>query len=344
MPFYTARTAAAPLRSDVVTRERLERLLRLSNPRCIDRQAGIEVEIRHVAVEDDNGFFVPRSICFSHAGGHAPTFWLLILDDEIDARVCNSQPGPSPWSGTRVPDQEAIDAYWRPLTDPIAILDMEVLFVRVEAHMLSEMTSDLSDDAKLSVVPREVVDLRALAAFCAMLGRDTRETAAHVDDHVIFAAYDPRSYLRTRGCLGMMTLEECRLFSWRGLVRDGDSHFFARSFLCAVDWKADAGDIETAMRPVLDAVAPHAATGFHLKDDGTTFLASDWLEMAAALLAQKGLAIVQVDRAADTTVLTVIEADKAARLVRLGRKLGFDCAAIGAFAAERKGWFARLFR
>lgn len=326
MPYYKEKRALSPLTSDVIRRERIERFLRMSANGFSTGVTSLMCSVRKEAIEDYKGFFIPQSLTFHYKGNNTPCFYICVFEDSLDARVTYPE-SKSPWTSSE-PSIKQVEEHWQPLTDPVLIREMEDLFERVEAYAVKHHFSDFEGEDKLSAVKRHEVDISLLGSFCQMLGRGNTEVLDYIENHVIFAAFNPQNYLKQNDILNRMSIAECRDFSWKDTLTWDTSQFYESVLLCAMDWKGEAEDVSWNINEILKMIDPQNAETINMEDDGENSLTSYWLEQAAPLLAAMGWRIVFVDNIGDSYIFTLMESEKAEEFVRMGKSLGLDTSAL----------------
>ncbi|SMG37787.1 DUF6630 family protein [Paracoccus sp. J56] len=340
MPYYLKREALAPLISEVVTRTRVERLADALPNGFSAGLSGLWFTRRADAHDDYKGYYVPRSISFGRMQPDAAGFHLCLLDDVVDARFTRSGAQRSPWQGNDTPTIEEIEAYWAPLVSTDMVAEMVSHFVAVEAYAIEHGHLQTNDEDKLRMVHRYDVPLDELAAFCTILGRDTHETRSYIEDHVIFAAFNPHNYLMAQGLLAGMSGHDCRHFSWRSIVFDG---FFNESrYICEVDWKADAEDVAWNVNAILAAVTPKYKQTIKLSSDGENRTADYWLLCAASQLKQLGWSIVLISNGGDSYLFTLLELSKTREFIELGQCLDLEITMLSPNDQLQPSWARRL--
>ncbi|WP_132273147.1 hypothetical protein [Neorhizobium sp. JUb45] len=262
----------------------------------------------------------------------------------VDARFFERGSRKSPWIEIegRPPTLAEIQSYWRPVTEPAMQKRVETAFLAVERHITRHHMADATEEHKLQHVSRQELDWNSLGQFCTVLGGSTKETRAFIDDHLMFAAYNPQNYLRTHGLLDNMTLDDCREFTWLSLLMDSDSHFYRSHHICVVDWKTEGDEVEFCINRLLKTERPDTEDRVDLGGDGVMSATDDWLAKASGQLERLALQILLIDSGGDNYVFTLADSRKAKRLVSLGKMIGLVVDVFPSPQAGGKGWFGRI--
>lgn len=341
MPYYKQREALSPLASSTITPVRVERFLELIATGFSRPVSGFSLGSREQAVEDYKSFYVARSIHFTPHRESAPTYWLTLVGEKVDARVCF--PGSrSPWLDEKPPALADIEHHWQPLSDPVLIDELEQTFKALESHAENNQCAELTDEERLAEIQVPDVDLRVLEAFCVSLGRESRDSLAYIEEHVIPAASNPHDYLVKNNLLCGMTLNSCRYFSWHDLVFGSSSFFRQHDYFCEMDWKAEAADVEWNINNLLTRISSSRARFLDLADDGENYLTEYWLKLAAEKLRISGWRILFLDNVGDSYIFSLVEAHEVTRFEELGRALGLETGVMEMVEPRRKGWLYRL--
>ncbi|MFS4580018.1 hypothetical protein [Phaeobacter sp. C3_T13_0] len=132
----------------------------------------MQLQIRNKSIDDYQGFFIPKSISLGRYGQEYPTYHLIIVGGEVDARIEAPSSTKSPWVLEDQPSLASIEGYWQLVRGADEIKEMLRLFEIVENHARNNQFDDVTNDEKLSSVRREDVNVDALYTFSKMLGAD----------------------------------------------------------------------------------------------------------------------------------------------------------------------------
>lgn len=341
MPQYLERKALSPIDPAMISRERIERLFKLDvNSFGLSYPWRIGFSQRKTT-EDYNGYFIPRAIrLYDGEREQDHVYYLVLLDDEVDARLEIPSEGESPWSNSNKPDISAIERYWKPIIDKEVISEMVQVFEAIEEHALDNHYANVPDEEKLSIVPQPNIDLGMLSKFCKTLGAEDSEINNYAENHIILAATDPKNYLAKNKLVGDMTLSQCRNFSWRNKIIDSKGAFSTKNYICEVDWKADAGDVSYAINLILAKRTNLNIGQISLSQDDEIYSAEHYLNKAAAEIQHKRAVIVFVDNVGDSYIFTLLDESITESFVSMGKSLGLDTNAL--LPPKKKGWFSRI--
>ncbi|PID36627.1 MAG: hypothetical protein CR993_04600 [Rhodobacterales bacterium] len=341
MPYYLEKTALAPLSPDLLDRKRVERLFRMSVWGFgTSLWPSVNLSIDRARPTEHKGFYVPPAISFHWAGRDNPTYTLTLIGDDIDARIHEPSDKKSPWLSDETPDLAAIEAFWPPLRDPKQIEEMLEVFGHVEKIALDNYVLDLTDEEKLACVRREDINIDTLHNYARILGGGDAESEAYIEDHLLFAAYNPHGYLQQHDKLATMARRECREFSWRELLYGQDSYFTKKFYVIELDWKASAQDVQWCIETV--AAARKWDKPALPREDDPDAPAGPYLSKALWELGAEGKFLLTVDVPGDSTVYTVLHGGKlASTFAAMGQELGLSSNLV--VPEQRKGWLSRLW-
>lgn len=319
MPYYLERRALSPLPSRLIARERVERLARINTLGLSTGPGGVGAGIRHQPIEDFKGFYVPRALDLCHSGKNDTTYWLCLLNDEIDMRAV-SRTARSPWLDGNIPTLAQIETHWALVDDPAQLEELVNRFIKIEdlAEQLGYFPAT-KEEKRAEIIPEDV-NLGELETFGNLLGRNTAQTQQYIQDHLLPAAISPREYLESKDLLTGMSRAACRNFSWRQTLLYGD--FYDNSYIRVLDWNSSAEDVAWNLNQILKRVAPECKGEIQLVDDDENFLTEYWLKRADPQLRQMGLYMVFLADIGDSHILTLIEKTNIFRFLEAGRKIG----------------------
>lgn len=315
MPYYRQRRALCPVSDDTLTARRIDQLISDIGTVYGEIPGGF-FRTRSKAVEDYKGFYVARSLSFNRPGTGSRCYTLCLIGEELDGRVSIMQDD-SPWTRDGIPTEADIEAYWQPLQSPADLVDIHVLFGEILQKIAQKQQRPTETTVeKIKALREESVDPGAISDYCKILGGDTPETQAHIENHVLPAAQDPAGYLTKMGLIEKMSVSGCRNFTWRDAILFG--YFRRAGFLAELDWKAEPEDITAALQKML---------GLHHAEITAPILSEDLsaegaLARATQILSDAGWDLFLLGDEGDSYILTLAEQKNTREFLRLGRTIG----------------------
>ena len=323
MPYYVSKKPLSPLSPEVISRKRIERFFEQSTTGGSIALERIMFQIRMKAVEFYKGYYIPQSLSFYRQEGEEIQFTLTLLPSSVDARVAYTKDKQSPWTD-ETPKLSEIEAYWQPLTERDLIQDMVTLFNRVEAHVIGDSVKAITPVDKLSSVTQRDVDINTLQEFCLTLGAKTPLITAYIEDHIIFAAHNPKKYLQTENRINNLSLNACRAFTWKDVLLDEDSPFKSEGFLCEMDWKSDAEEVAAFINHTLSVRDFKKSEPIQLNQIEDHYLTETYLDQASKKLKKRKLALVYVHNVGDSYIFTILDKKSVKKFVKQGKELGLE--------------------
>lgn len=331
MPYYKTKNALSPITSDIITYKRVQSIV---DSGCSGIGSSFdEIYVQINKEQEYKGFYLAKGVDI-HEGVDATSsaYVVCLLEDKIDLRK-QKKGAESPWVKDNRPVKDApcidqIEGYWLPANDENDIREAERMFLKAEKIVAEKYGLDVTMEAKLAAISKDEVDCEAVAEFCALLGRNTAESHHYIEEHVIFAAYNPHNYLQKNNKLEHMTFQQCKKFSWKNLVLS--EYFRDQCYIDNMDWKGSADDVNWVVNRMLQSITTANKKtlsqrifktnkqAINLEDDKENYATYYWLEKASIELKALGWLLIDIDIGGDCHIITLMQGKDAKRFVELG--------------------------
>ncbi|MDX8353457.1 hypothetical protein [Cognatiyoonia sp. IB215182] len=330
MPYYLKLEPLSPLKSDVITLERLNTMMTLKIGGSGNLRQG---EFWRSSVNDQEykGFQVPARLQIGdldHATGRKTSYHLIRIGDEIDLRGYDDAATSVDMTKEK-PTLEQLKARFPPITDPEEIAHAERLFLSIYKRSIAHSPSLVSKEEKLKAIKPSGVSPEEVERFAILIGGDDPETLVFAAK-LAAAAYHPWGFLQKTERIEGMSLNECRSFSWHSVLMH--EHLADTNRIAIVDWKFGADEIGGVIARV--SGHPFAFPG----DTPSEEMGYDLLVRAQTLLMREGRALVMLGDEGDSIAFTIVPKRSLREVLRLGTELG-----LRPIGPEKKGLFQRIF-